>query len=57
MDRDGELDASGLSFYHELIYGFELGIVPHSHGLGLNVWHCDGASVLEVLDSWRDEDA
>lgn len=41
MDGDGELNASGLSFYHELIYGSELGIVPDSHGLGLNVRHCN----------------
>lgn len=41
MDCDGELDASGLSFYHELIDSFELGVIPDTHGLGLNVRHCN----------------
>lgn len=41
VDRDGEFDASGLSFDHELIYRFELGVVPDTNGLGFDIRHCD----------------
>ena len=39
MDGNGELDASGLSFDHELIYGLELSVVPYADSVWLNIRH------------------
>ena len=42
---------------HQLVNSFQLGIIPDSNRLGLNVGHVNRASVLEVLKRLGDEDA
>lgn len=44
-----------VSFDHKLVNRCQLGVVEFAHLIGLDVWHVGGARVLEILESFRDE--
>ena len=46
-----------VSFDHQLVDRFQLGVVKVAHFLGLDVRHVHGACVLEVLEGLGDEQA
>jgi len=50
----GEI-TSFVSFDHELVDCFQLGVVELADLVGLDVWHVGRAGVLEVLEGFGDE--